>query len=110
MTSREERQAKNEALFRSINQNVKGIAARGAVDPGGGLEFLCECWRLDCDELLTLSEDQYRTVRSDPSWFFVVPGHESLDIERVVDDKGDYRVVEKIGRGRDIVVEMAEPS
>jgi hypothetical protein len=34
-------------------------------------------------------------VRADPTTFLVVPGHEQCDIERVVSDRGRFRIVEK---------------
>jgi hypothetical protein len=34
-------------------------------------------------------------VREDPTTFLVAPGHEEGDIERVVSDRGRFRVVEK---------------
>jgi hypothetical protein len=39
---------------------------------------------------------EYEKVRDEPTTFLVVPGHEQHDIERVVSDRGRFRIVEKI--------------
>jgi hypothetical protein len=35
-------------------------------------------------------------VRAEPTTFLLIPGHEHGDIERVVSDRGRFRIVEKI--------------
>jgi hypothetical protein len=35
-------------------------------------------------------------VRAESTTFLVAPGHEQLDIERVVSDRGRFRVVDKV--------------
>ena len=45
---------------------------------------------------LTLSE--YESVRARPKSFFIIPGHERLEVEDVTDERDAYIVVEKIVR------------
>ncbi len=35
-------------------------------------------------------------MRARPNAFFIIPGHERLEVERVVDEPDGYRIVEKI--------------
>jgi hypothetical protein len=96
----EERRARNEALFRSVNERVKEIddrldmAARGvpAVDME---EFVCECGQVDCMAPLRLSRNEYEQARSNPTHFLVVPGHVDPQIETMVRETERYVLVEK---------------
>jgi len=88
--SREARVAKNEVLFREVNERIRELA------PGGGpTEFLCECGDAGCVEPVQLSLARYEEVRRDPARFFVRPGHQLPDIEDVVEESGGFLVVMK---------------
>jgi hypothetical protein len=93
--AREERLAKNEAMFRTLNENILEIAA----GLGGDVpyDFICECATSGCFERLTLTLEQYERVRGDGAHFLLVRGHEDIEIEQVVDVNADYVVVEKDG-------------
>ncbi len=41
--------------------------------------------------------DEYQEVRSHDNWFVIKPGHERLDVERVVSERDAYLVVQKNG-------------
>jgi hypothetical protein len=94
---RGERLALNEALFRQVNERLLEVSTRfGTVDSGP--EFVCECAEETCVERVTLSLGEYEGLRSNPRHFVVLAGHEAeASVERVVSDRGRYRVVEKIG-------------
>jgi hypothetical protein len=98
-----ERIAKNETVFRATNRELK--AAEQEV--GGGadqpLEVLCECGRQGCSGVITLTVGEYEGVHSQDDRFVVLRGHESPEIERVVEERGDYLVVDKFGEAEDIV-------
>ena len=85
----ERRVAFNEATFRQINEGVRGGG------PDGLLSFRCECGRLGCNRLIALTREQYEAVRRDPRRFFLIPGHELDEFERVVERHDAYSVVEK---------------
>lgn len=91
--SNEERVARNESVFREINERVEEIGT--AVE--GPTEFLCECGRTDCTERLRVSSDIYEQVRARSRHFLVKPGHEQLEFERVVDQGDGWLVVTKTG-------------
>jgi hypothetical protein len=98
----EERLAINEATFRRVNEGIEA----GSDDHH--MVFACECGRLGCNQLLELSRADYDAVREHPRRFFLLPGHELLDIERVVERHDGYFVVEKVGRAGD-VAERTDP-
>ena len=94
------RLAENEVLFRVINENIEVLAQRmGGPAPW---EFVCECSRRGCAELIKLTVEEYESVRSAGDQFVLVPGHEIDPIERVVGRADGYVVVEKIGEGRNV--------
>lgn len=93
-TAREKRLARNEVFFRDANE----MTAREVDGTAGTLaDFLCECSSPGCIERLKLSKAQYEHVREAGDRFFIVPGHESPMIERIVEQHETYVVVEKMG-------------
>jgi len=87
--------ARNEALFRQVNERVKEVSgAFGSVDPGP-VDFVCECGNADCTEPVSLTLAEYEQVRSVATRFFVVPDHVIAAVEAVVREGTGYVVVEK---------------
>jgi hypothetical protein len=98
MHGREERLAHNESLFRRANERISAHAEqRPDVAPGTPIAFYCECANADCTERVTMTELEYEALRSDPTHFAVVDGHEFLELERVVERRASYVIVEKLG-------------
>lgn len=93
----EERAARNEALFREVNEQVRGLAERGATTAG----FVCECSDGDCSEHVEVPLGVYELVRANPRRFLLVPGHEG-EFEDVVEREAAYVVVEKRGAAGEI--------
>ena len=92
---RQERLAKNESLFRTLNENISDLASRlGGREP---FEFICECSTSGCFERLSLTLAEYERVRQDGTHFLLADGHEDIEIEQVVDHRDGYVVVEKDG-------------
>ena len=98
--TRPERQAANEAVFRETNERRAAIdrqAQRTWADPDELFEFVCECGAEGgCDGRIEMTLDEYDAVRQQDDRFPVVPGHESLEIETVVERHERYVVVDKI--------------
>jgi hypothetical protein len=93
--NREERVAQNEILFRQVNERILEIEGeRWRVDP---VDFMCECGDASCTRAVQLAVVDYERLRSDPTHFGVIPGHELLDVEQVVERHPHYLVVEKTG-------------
>jgi hypothetical protein len=94
VTPREERLARNEALFRGVNERVRDVKGDAAAS-AERIRFVCECGRETCLDEVELTVAEYEAVRSVPTQFFVKPGHELADVERVRIESDRYAVVEK---------------
>ena len=108
MSSSEERIARNEALFREFNERVEEMAATFDLRGEGDslrIGFVCECGDLDCLERLELTRAAYEDVRRDPKRFVVAPGHEDMDIARLVAREEGYLVVEKLDKAAEVAIE-----
>jgi hypothetical protein len=91
----EERAARNEALFREVNEQLKTVSDQfGTVEDG--VEFVCECSSDSCVERVRVPREVYEAVREDPRRFLVLPGHEG-DFEHAVVRAPTYVIVEKEG-------------
>lgn len=101
-TSREERLAHNEVLFRGVNEAIEQQAIEfGTLDD---YEFICECSSTACVDRITLSISDYENVRRSGTRFFVAPGHEDIEVELVVEARPTFLVVEKDGAAGTIAV------
>lgn len=89
---RKARIARNEALFREVNERVEEMTAASASD---GIDFVCECGDPECTASVPLTRAEYERVRSDPVLFAIVPGHEILDVEDVVARDERFYLVRK---------------
>src|SRR5205809_7601752 len=99
MEPRESRLAKNEAVFRQVNERVIEIKEELGPDPRP-LELvdglICECSDAGCLERVgprTISD--YEAVRGDPRRFIIAANHQAFDVEGVLVMNPSYGVVEK---------------
>lgn len=98
LDQRFERQARNEALFREVNERIAQLGDRAqAKSPDGTVDFLCECGEEGgCGQRVRVPTEVYERVRSQDDRFVVRPGHETPEIERAVEWSETYVVVDKI--------------
>ena len=89
------KRARTEALFRDVNERIAESAQRFDADT---TQFVCECADALCTHRLEATLDEYEEVREDGATFMLAPGHHQEDIERVVDDRGHFQIVEKVQR------------
>jgi hypothetical protein len=94
LEAQRERAAKNQSLFREVNERIEHLS--GSWSP---IDFICECTDETCDQSISLTLAEYEGVRAESNSFFVVPGHELLDIEEVTESNDRYRAVSKLGAG-----------
>ena len=106
--NRAERLARNEDMFRTVNERILALNERLGVDPAS-IEFVCECANAECAEQVALTRDEYERVRQDPRQFLLVTGHELPEIERVVARTEHYTVVAKVDEDAARVVEELDP-
>jgi hypothetical protein len=94
---RKQRLARNEAVFREVNERIEELTSGGDwFGEGKSLELLCECGNRDCAEPLSLSISDYERVRQEPTDLLVARGHAIPEIEKVIETGPTFEVVRKI--------------
>jgi hypothetical protein len=106
LEARQLRLGKNQALFRAVNEEVENIAEDQTA--AGSISFVCECARPDCGTPVELALGEYEAIRSNSTHFFVLPEHVFPEVENIVDDRGRYVVVEKLGAAARLVAAVDE--
>ena len=103
----ENRRARNEALFREVNERIEEISRELAErdKPTERISLVCECGLEDCTELLEVTVEEYENVRASPRRFLVLPGHEYTDTARVVERNSGFLVVEKLEEAGQVAIE-----
>ena len=85
--------ATTEAIFRNVNERIAESAERFDSDTA---EFVCECDDRACTERVEAPLAEYERVRAEPTRFLLAPGHDNGAIERVIQRRAKYWVVEKV--------------
>jgi hypothetical protein len=94
---RYERQARNEALIREVNERINEVDRRADRGTGSTFDFICECGQEGgCGELVELTIAEYEEVRAQDDRFAVHPGHETVALEHVVRKNERYALVDKV--------------
>ena len=108
-TDRAVRTARNDSLFREVNERVKEL--NEAFDAlARDAEWICECADTQCLEPIQMTHEEYEAVRARGSdCFFVKPdeAHVMPDVETIVERHERYWVVQKIGVAAEIAEEDA---
>ena len=104
---REVRAARNEALFRSLNEKIVELERAFAV-ASDTFTIACECADARCVQMLDLPPQAYERIRANPRQFAVLPGHVYVDVEAVVANESDYVVVEKTAAVAALIDEETE--
>jgi hypothetical protein len=94
MTTREERIALNEALFRQVNERVAETLTEMG-DSSAMIEIFCECGENECTEKIQVGRDLYEQVRQHPARFLIATGHDAPEVERVIESGDSFQIVEK---------------
>ena len=93
---RDRRLGMNEALYREVNERVSEVVEQFVeVETDSRVNFTCECGNPACAEQIAMTLTEYEGIRAEPTRFAVKIGHELPEIERVVDRRPTYLVVEK---------------
>jgi hypothetical protein len=106
METNERREARTESLFREVNER---IAEKADDSPVQIATFICECGDPSCTNPITAPLDEYEGVRSTSRLFLVRPGHADTSLERVVEERNGYDVVEKVHPDAADVAEETDP-
>jgi hypothetical protein len=100
--------ARNQALFREVNERIVEITERDHVPRQERWDFVCECSDVGCVDTISLTPVEYEAIRLLPTRFPIKPGHEVPEVERVVWKHEGYWIVEKFGKAGTVAVE-ADP-
>lgn len=94
----ERRLIENEVIFKEHNKEilavVKQLAVKDRIDEQT-LQFYCECSNEFCIETIALPPKTYESLHSSLRQFIVKPGHETDEIEKVIETSPEYSVIEK---------------
>lgn len=107
MDEREQRILANEILFREVNERIDELTDRTATLVE--TDYVCECGQPGCTGKITLTRQEYESVRSDGQRFVTLPGHETHDLESVLERHAGYQVVEKDTRESARAAEDSDP-
>src|SRR4051794_21594194 len=91
---REARAARNQALFRTVNEQLEGLN-QAFAEIAGSFAIACECANRACIETIAVSREEYEAIRAEPRQFAVLPGHLYPEVEDVVRESDRFVVVEK---------------
>ena len=107
LEERFKRQARNEALFREVNERIAQLGeAAQAWSPDGGVEFMCECGvEGGCGERVRVPLEVYERVRAQDDRFVVRPGHETIELERAIEWTDEYVIVDKVDAAEPFVAD-----
>ncbi len=92
-SERAKRLAENESIFRLANERMADWEERQREDARE--LYFCECGRTECRQKVELLKADYERVRSESSDFLVVPGHEFLEVETIVEAHEEWVLVRK---------------
>jgi hypothetical protein len=84
----------NQGLFRIANERLAERVREFDRDEFP-IPFLCECADDACLGRIDLVRSRYEEIRSEPNRYVVLPGHAMIETERVVEDSGDFHVIER---------------
>ncbi len=98
---RRERAAKNESVFREVNERVNELA-----EPASFHLFACECEDQSCAEAVVMTAQEYEEVRANSNSFFVLPGHEEPLVDELTQTNDRYFVVHKVGVGATVAKKL----
>jgi hypothetical protein len=93
---RDESLAKNEELFRKVNERIETIS-QAVADDDELMEYLCECDQPECYGRVRATRTEYESVRAESTHFIVLPGHDDPRVERVTVANERFLIVEKQG-------------
>jgi queuine/archaeosine tRNA-ribosyltransferase len=85
--------ARTEALFRGVNERIAVSAERFGSDDAS---FVCECDDPACTHRIRVTLEEYDEVRSDGAQFLVDEEHVNHQVERIVERRRCYALVEKV--------------
>ncbi len=91
-----------QALFREVNDRIEGIGvsfAGGRPERRSMLQLVCECGDGECFEMIEVLAAEYEVVRANANRFITKKGHETPELEEVVESNDRFSIVRKVRPG-----------
>jgi hypothetical protein len=107
MNSWREKEARNQALFREVNERIEQVGEGFATD--GPTSFLCECGNRECTQTIDLSHSEYERVRAHASRFVVALNHENPEAESLVEQNSRFAIVEVYAGAASRIARESDP-
>ena len=108
MSERQKQVGRNENAARTSNEVVSVDGEQARLLGCDTLDVLCECGDSECHMPIKMTVDEYEHIRCHGAQFAVLPGHELLNCESVVETLDEYLIVEKYGDAAE-VADAADP-
>ena len=102
----QERFSRDPNLQRSSAQVLKAFRAAVAKPSESTVRVQCECGRADCSYTIEMPTAVYEDVRSSSARFVVMRDHGMDGVDRVVERRGRFDVVEAFGAAGEIAREL----
>jgi hypothetical protein len=109
MDERARKVGQNEALFRTVNEEIESLNRGMAEISDQKLHITCECGDLLCTVTLSVPIEDYQRIRADSVLFLIQPGHEIRDVESVVERTPQFAVVRKNRGEAQRIAEATDP-
>jgi hypothetical protein len=94
LNERKRRIGENEAVFRTINEQINGLTLTLA-NTTETMSIVCECGTRTCTDQFLVAVEEYTRVRADATLFLIRPGHDLPESETVIEKTDDFWVVRK---------------
>ena len=91
---RQRRAARNQLLFRSVNEQILSVTERFQSNLSD-LDLVCECTDSSCTGTVRLAVEEFSQIDRAENAFIVLRGHEDDQVEDVVDSRDGYLIVRK---------------
>jgi hypothetical protein len=105
LDTRRVRAAKNQSLFRDLNERIEDISERLDLTTKM-IDFVCECAHPDCAETVEMTQTEYESIRRIATHFAIKAGHEIADVEQVMAGNARYIVVSKLGAAGEAATQL----
>lgn len=107
MSAWHDREARNQALFREVNERIEQLPEGLGADEHDRL--ICECGNTDCTKPIELTRAEYERVRGYASRFIIALNHENPETESVVEQNERFAVVQTYAGASSRIARETDP-
>jgi hypothetical protein len=93
-SSRRKHEATEQARRRDTNESIEKSMQWTRRVPANA--FFCECADPRCDRTVSLTIQEYESVRNRPNHFLIVLNHENPEVETVILETARFAIVETL--------------